>query len=34
MSHYVLPFEIAGILLLIALVGAAVIASSAKPKKL
>lgn len=34
MSRYVLPFEMAGILLLIALVGAAVIASSAKPKKL
>lgn len=33
MSTFLLPFEIAGILLLIALVGAAVIASSAKSKK-
>ncbi|MFN8336597.1 MAG: NADH-quinone oxidoreductase subunit J [Cyclobacteriaceae bacterium] len=32
MSDYVLPFEIAGILLLIALLGAAVIASSFNPK--
>jgi NADH-quinone oxidoreductase subunit J len=32
MSDYVLPFETAGILLLIALIGAAVIASSVKSK--
>lgn len=32
MSEYVLPFEIAGILLLIALLGAAVVASSFYPK--
>jgi NADH:ubiquinone oxidoreductase subunit 6 (subunit J) len=33
MSDFVLPFEIAGILLLIALIGAAVISSSIKSKK-
>lgn len=33
MSHYVLPFETAGILLLMALIGAAVIASGHKSKK-
>jgi NADH:ubiquinone oxidoreductase subunit 6 (subunit J) len=32
MTSYLLPFEIAGLLLLIALIGAAVIASSAKSK--
>lgn len=31
-SSYVLPFEIAGLLLLMALIGAAIIASSVKPK--
>ncbi len=33
MSDFILPFEVAGILLLIALIGAAVIASSIKSKK-
>jgi NADH:ubiquinone oxidoreductase subunit 6 (subunit J) len=33
MSTFVLPFEVAGLLLLIALIGAAVIASSIKSKK-
>lgn len=33
MSNFVLPFEIAGILLLIALIGASVVASSVKSKK-
>ncbi len=33
MSDFILPFEIAGILLLIALIGAAVISSSIKSKK-
>ena len=32
MSDFVLPFEIAGILLLIALIGASVVASSVKSK--
>lgn len=34
MQEFLLPFEVAGILLLIALIGAAVIASTAKPKKM
>jgi len=34
MSDFVLPFEVAGVLLLVALVGAAVIASSTKSKKI
>jgi NADH:ubiquinone oxidoreductase subunit 6 (subunit J) len=32
MSVYILPFEVAGMLLLVALIGAVVIASSSKPK--
>jgi NADH-quinone oxidoreductase subunit J len=32
MSRYLLPFEVAGILLLVTLIGAVVIASSSKPK--
>lgn len=34
MQEFLLPFEVAGILLLIALIGAAVIASTAKPKRM
>jgi NADH-quinone oxidoreductase subunit J len=33
MTDYVLPFEVAGILLLVALIGAAIIASTIKSKK-
>ncbi|HEY5916929.1 MAG TPA: NADH-quinone oxidoreductase subunit J [Chryseolinea sp.] len=33
MTEFVLPFEVAGILLLVALIGAAIIASSTKTKK-
>lgn len=33
MTEFVLPFEVAGLLLLIALIGAAIIASSAKARK-
>jgi NADH-quinone oxidoreductase subunit J len=33
MTEFVLPFEVAGILLLVALIGAAIIASSTNAKK-
>ena len=33
MTDFALPFEVAGILLLVALIGAAIIASSTKSKK-
>ena len=33
MTDFALPFEVAGILLLVALIGAAIIASSTKTKK-